>query len=123
MKTVCMDSKADDQTLYALLKRQHRMPLLTAPRRGMDKSPARQQMIREMRTPPHRKTYKQRATTVEPMQGLVKELFELETCWMRGDVSQRWLFAAMGIAVQIAQRRAYRRGTSTWNIKEEVIGV
>jgi hypothetical protein len=123
VKTVCMDSKADDQKLYALLKRQYRMQLLTAPRRGMDKSPARQQMIREMRTPTHRKTYKQRATTVEPMQGLVKELFELETCWMRGGVSQRWLFAAMGIAVQIAQRRAYRRGTSTWNIKEEVIGI
>jgi len=51
------------------------------------------------------------------------ELFELETCWMRGDESQRWLFAAMGVAVQIAQRRAYRRGTSTWNITEEVIGV
>jgi hypothetical protein len=89
----------------------------------MDKSAARQQMIREMQTPQNRKTYKQRATTVEPMQGLVKELFDLETCWMRGDSSNRWLFAAMGVAVQIAQRRAYRRGASTWNIKEEVLGL
>ena len=64
-----------------------------------------------------------RATTVEPRQGLVKDLFERATCWMRGDESQRWLFAARGVAVQIAQRRAYRRGTSTRNIKEEVIGV
>lgn len=41
------------------------------------------------------------------MQGLVKELFELEKCWMRGDKSNRWLFAAMGIAVQMAQLSAY----------------
>jgi hypothetical protein len=122
VKKVCMDSKADDQKLYELLKREQRMQLLTTPREGMDKSPARQQMIQEMRTPQNRKTYRQRATTVEPMQGLVKELFDLETCWMRGDASNRWLFAAMGVAVQIAQRRAYRLGTSTWNITEEVLG-
>jgi hypothetical protein len=42
---------------------------------------------------------------------------------MRGDEANRWLFAAMGIAIQIAQHRAYRRGTSTWNIKEEVLGL
>lgn len=123
VKTVCLESTADDQQLYALLKRPHRRQLLTTPRRGREKSPARQQMSRARRTPPQRKTYKQRATTVEPLQGLVKELFALDTCWMRGDESQRWLCAAMGSAVQIPQRRAYHRGTSTWNIKEEVIGV
>jgi len=42
---------------------------------------------------------------------------------MRGDKSNRWLFAAMGIAVQIAQRSAYLNGSSTWNIKEEVLGI
>lgn len=123
VKTVCMDSKADDEKLYSKLKREHRMQLLTTPRQGMDKSPARQKMIREMRTPRKRKIYKQRSVTVEPMQGLVKELFDLETCWMRGDESNRWLFAAMGIAVQVAQHQAYRRRTSTWNIKEEVLGL
>jgi hypothetical protein len=123
VKTVCIDSKADDQPLYELLKRQHRMQRLTIPRKGMDQPPARQKMIREMQTPPHRKTYKQRATTVEPMQGLVKALFDGETCWMRGDASHRWRFAAMGVAVQMTQRRAYRHGTSTWNITEAVLGV
>jgi hypothetical protein len=123
VKFVCMDSKADDEKLYSKLKREDRMQLLTTPRQGMDKSLARQKMIREMRTPRKRKIYKQRSVTVEPMQGLVKELFELETCWMRGDESNRWLFAAMGMAVQIAQHQAYRRGTSTWNIKEEVLGL
>jgi hypothetical protein len=123
VKKVCMDSKADDQKLYQLLKREHRMQLLTTARRGMDKTPARKKMIQEMQNPQNRKIYRQRKVTVEPMQGLVKELFELETCWMRGDESNRWLFAAMGIAVQMAQHRAYRRGTSTWNIKEEVLGL
>jgi len=123
VKTGCMDSKADDQKLYALLRRDHQMQLLTVPRHGMDKTPARQEMIRAMQTLRNRRTYQQRATTVEPMQGLVKELFALETCWMRGDASNRWLFAAMGVAVQIAPRQAHRRGASTWNIKEEVLGL
>lgn len=123
LKKVCMDSKADDQKLYYSLKREHSMQLLTTTRKGMDKTAARQKMIKQMQTQQNRKTYKQRSTTVEPMQGLVKELFELETCWMRGDDSNRWLFAAMGVAVQLAQHRAYRRHQSTWNIKEEVLGI
>lgn len=123
VQKVCMDSKADDQQLYYQLKREHRMQLLTTPRRGMDKTPARQQMIQQMQTKQNRKIYKQRLTTVEPMQGVVKELFELETCWSRGAANNRWLFAAMGIAVQMAQHRAYHCGTSTWNIKEEVLGL
>lgn len=89
----------------------------------MDKTLARQERIRAMQPPRHRRTYQQRAITVEPMQGLVKELFALETCWMRGDTSHRWLFAVMGIAVQIAQRQAHRWGASTWNIKEEILGL
>jgi hypothetical protein len=123
VKKVCMDSKADDQKLYTLLKREHQMQLLTVPRHGMDKTPARQAMIQEMRTPGNRRTYRQRATTVEPMPGLVKERFALQTCRLRGDASNRWLFAAMGVAVQLAQRQACHRGTSTWNIKEEVLGL
>ena len=123
VKKVCMDSKADDQKLYKLLRGEHHMQLLTTVRKGMDKTPARQEMSRQMKRPRNQKIYRQRATTVEPMQGVVKELFELETCWMRGDAANRWLFAAMGIAVQMAQHRAYRCGTSTWNIKEEVLGL
>jgi len=99
------------------------MPLLTAPRRGMDKTLARQHMIAQMQTPQKRKIYRQRLTTVEPIQGLVKPLFDLDPRWSRGAANNRWLFAAMGIAVQTAQHRAYRCGTSTWNITEEVLGL
>jgi hypothetical protein len=123
VKKVCMDSKADDQQLYQKLKRDHRMQLLTTPRRGMDKTPARQQMIQQMQSKHNRKIYRQRLTTVEPMQGLVKELFDLETCWRRGAANNRWLFAAMGVAVQMAQHRACRCGTSTWNVTEQVLGL
>src|SRR5690242_17267628 len=77
VKTVCMDSKADDQRLYAVLRREHQIHLLTVPRHGMDKTVARQELIRTMQTPRNRRTYQQRAITVEPMQGLVKGLFAL----------------------------------------------
>lgn len=123
VKVVCMDSKADDEKLYSRLKKDRSIKLLTVMRKNMDKSEARQKMLLEQHQPENRQIYKQRSVTVEPMQGLVKELFDLQTCWMRGDESNRWLFAAMGIAVQIAQRNAYLRGTSTWNIKEAVLGL
>ena len=121
--TVCMDSKADDEKMFTRLKTEQGIKLLTVPRSKMDKSQARKQMIAEQMQPENRHIYKQRSITVEPMQGLVKELFELERCWMRGDKSNRWLFAAMGIAVQMAQRAAYLNGSSTWNIKDEVLGL
>jgi hypothetical protein len=76
-----------------------------------------------MLTPANRRAYKQRSTTVEPMQGLMADIFDLDRCWMRGDASNRWLFAAMGTAVQIAQLRAFERKRSTWNVKSEVLGI
>ncbi len=120
---VCMDSKADDEKMFTRLKTKQSIKLLTVPRSRMDKSKARKQMIAEQMKLENRQTYKQRSITVEPMQGLVKELFELDRCWMRGDESNRWLFAAMGIVVQMAQRSAYLNSTSTWNIKDEVLGL
>jgi hypothetical protein len=123
VETVCMDSKADDEKMFTRLKSKQGIKLLTVPRSKMDKSEARKQMIAEQMKPENRQTYKQRSITVEPMQGLVKELFELEKCWMRGDESNRWLFAAIGIAVQMAQLSAYLNGSSTWNIKDEVLGL
>lgn len=122
VKYVCMDSKADDGQLYRDLKAQHDIQLLTAMRCMADKTPARQQMRQELRLERHRRLYRERQHTVEPMQSLVKDLFDLERCWMRGNVNNRWLFAAMGVAVQIAQREAWRHGTSTWQIRERVLG-
>lgn len=122
LNTVCMDSRADDQNLYFALK-DAGLQLLTRPRRGMDKSPKRQQMIRELNSRVKRKLYRERGQVVEPMQGLVNELFDLQHCWMRGNESNRWLFAAMGVAVQIAQRLAFAQRQSTWNIRHAVLGI
>jgi hypothetical protein len=123
VKKVFMDSKADDAPMYFRLKEENRIQLVTAPRKGMDKSPIRKQMIQDMLTKRNKADYRKRSTTVEPMQGLLDDIFELERCWMRGYDNNRWMFAAMGIAVQIAQLHAYRNNQSTWNIKNEVLGV
>jgi hypothetical protein len=78
VKTLCMDSKADDHNLYTVLRCHHGMQLLT-PRRGMDKTPARQKMSQQLQTKRNRRVYQHRATMVEPLQGLLKALFDLET--------------------------------------------
>lgn len=123
VRHVCMDSKADDQDLYREFLKQRGMQLVTYPNAKHDKSPQRREMIRTLKKKSLRRIYRERSQTVEPMQGLIKELFELERCWMRGDASNRWLFAAMGVAVQIAQLKAVREKRSTWNIRREVIGL
>ncbi len=123
LETVCMDSKADDEKMYSHLKDEYSIKLLTVSRKEMDKSERRQKMIAEQMREENREIYRQRATTVEPMQAVIKDIFELEDCWMRGDRSNRWIFAAMGIAVQMAQHQADRKGRSTWKVKEEVCGL
>lgn len=120
--TVLMDSKADDKDLFFEFARQRKMLLLTTTRKGMDKSAQRQCMIKVLKEKKNKRVYKQRGYTVEPMQGLVKDIFELERCWMRGNENNRWLFAAMGVVVQMHQYRAWEAGRSTWAIKQEVLG-
>jgi hypothetical protein len=56
------------------------------------------------------------------MQGLIKDIFDLETCGMRGQAHNRWLFAALGVVMQMHQYRAWQEGRSTWAIKQEVWG-
>ena len=119
---VAMDSKADDSDLFRELKRQRKMNLITFCRQNMDKTPDRKKMIRFMQKPEHQKIYRERAFKVEPMQGIVKDIFELDRCWMRGDQNNRWIFAAMGLTIQMHQFDAYKKGRSTWNIKEQVLG-
>ena len=120
--TVLMDSKAEDKDLFFELHRQRGMLLLTTARKGADKSPARQEMGKVLKQSKNKKLYKQRGYTVEPLPGLLKDSFELERCWMRGKENNRWLFAAMGVAVQLHQDRAWAAGRSTWAIKQEVVG-
>ena len=75
-----------------------------------------------MKKPKHKKNYHERPHKVEPMQGLAKDIFELNRCWMRGDENNRWLFAAMGLTIQMHQLEAFKNGKSTWNIKKQVLG-
>jgi hypothetical protein len=117
-----MDSQADDKDLFYELQRQRGILLLTTARGGADKSPARQRLVKVLKQSKNQRLYKQRSYTVEPMQGLIKDIFELDRCWMRGRENNRWLFAAMGVVVQIHQYRAWQAGRSTWAIKPEVLG-
>jgi hypothetical protein len=119
---IAMDSKADDSDLFREFGRQRKMKMITNCRSNMDKTPVRKKMIAFMKKPKHRKIYRERSYKVEPMQGLVKDIFELDRCWMRGDENNRWLFAAMGLAVQMYQLQAFKQGKSTWNVKELVLG-
>ena len=119
---LAMDSKADDAPLFREFKRQRKINLITSCRATMDKTPPRKKMIAFMGKPKHKKIYRERAYKVEPMQGLVKDIFELDRCWMRGDDNNRWLFAAMGLTIQMHQLQAFKQGRSTWNIKEQVLG-
>ena len=63
----------------------------------------RQQVIKFMEKPKHKKIYRERS-------------FKVET--MRGNENNRWLFAAMGLAIQMHQFEAFKQGKSTWIIKE-----
>ena len=119
---VVMDSKADDYDLFREFKRQRKVDLLTHCRKNMDKSPNRKKMSDFMQIAEHKKIYRERSYKVEPMQGLVKDIFDLDRCWMRGDVNNRWIFAAMGVTIQMYQLQAYKNGASTWDIKELVLG-
>jgi hypothetical protein len=122
IKYVAMDSKADDYDLFSEFKRQHRINLVTSCRQNMLASDNRQKMHKAMMRPKCRKIYKERAYKVEPMQGLVKDIFDLDRCWMRGNNNNRWLFAAMGLTIQMYQLNAFHEGTSTWKIKDQVLG-
>lgn len=120
---VCMDSKADDMALAYSLKRFSGINLITSPRRGMNKSAERKEFIKLMEQKRFKKIYKKRSITVEPLQGLLADIFSLDRCWMRGEDSNRWIFAAMGVATQMAQLASWRQGKSVWKIKDEVLGL
>ena len=108
-----MDSKADDFDLFREFKRQRNINLITCCRDNMDKSPYRREMIKFMQKFKHKRIYRERGYKVEPMQGLVKDIVDLDRCWMRGDENNRWLFAAKGLTIQMHQLEAYKNGKST----------
>jgi len=119
---VAMDSKADDCDLFRELKRQRKMKMITCRRQKMNKTPDRKKMIQFMNKPKNQKIYREIASKIETLQGVVKDIFELNRCWMRGDENNRWRFAAMGLTIHMHQLQAIKLGESTWNIKERVLG-
>jgi len=98
------------------------MTLVISSRRKERKTANRIYIHRLMQTANLKQIYKERSYRVEPMQGLIKDIFDLARCWMRGNKSNRWLFAAVGITVQMHQLAAYKEKRSTWQIKAEVLG-
>jgi hypothetical protein len=122
IRKVCMDSKADSQDLYFDLKDNYQIQLLTRPRKKI-KSENRRKMYQQILTKRNIQIYKVRSKSVEPVQGLIKDIFDLDVCWMRGNDNNGWLFAAMGIAIQIAQWNAHLEGRSIWAIKNYVLGI
>jgi hypothetical protein len=74
-----------------------------------------------MQKPKDQKIYQERSFKVGPMQGMVKNIFELNRCWMRGDDNNCWLFAARGLTIQLHQLEAFKLVKSTWNIKDRVL--
>lgn len=117
---IVMDSKADHYGLFRELKRQSRMTLITKCRKNMIKTEERIKMSEFMEK--HRRMYRERSYTVEPMQGLVKDIFDLNTCWIHGNSGNRWIFAAMGLTVQMYQLKAWHENRSTFKIKDDVLG-
>ena len=79
-------------------------------------------MVKVLNQRKNKKVDKQRRYTVEPRQGLLKDIFALERWWRRENTNNRWLFAAMGVAVQMHQYRAWRAGRAPWAIQPEVLG-
>jgi hypothetical protein len=123
MAPVIMDGKAADQALFAAFQRQSQMTLLTTPRNNSDPTVARQQLIDVLNQPQNRNLRQQRGQTVEPRPGVVKDIFALARCWMRGQRNNRWRVAAMGVAVQLHQARALIAHRSTWKITQEGLGL
>lgn len=123
VETVIMDGKAADQALFAEFQRPRGMILVTTPRQHSDHPAARPPMITRLNRPQHRRRRQQRGQPVAPMPGVVKDLFALEPCWMRGHRHHRWRFAAMGVTVQRPQARALTRQRSGWRITQAVLGL
>jgi hypothetical protein len=120
--TVMMDRKADDTDLLFEFQRQRKMTLVTTPRRHSEHTDKGQEMMKVQNLPKTQRLRTDRGQTVEPMHGLVKEIFARDGYWMHGGRHNRWLCAAMEGAVQMPPLLADKQGRAPWKIKQEVLG-
>jgi hypothetical protein len=119
---VRLDSQAEEQALCREVHRQRGRRVRTTARQGTDKSPARPQRVKLLKPRQNNRGYKPRRDTVAPRQGFLTAISELDRGWLRGTENNRWVWAAMGVAVQRQHYRAWQAGRSTWASKPEVRG-
>ena len=117
-----MDSKADDYDLYRSFSRQLKIDLVTCCRDYMNKTEKRREMIADIYQPQHKQIYKERGNRVEPMQNIVRNIFDLNCCWKRGNDNNRWVFVAMGLKDKTHQLKPYKNTQSFWKMKVQVLG-
>jgi hypothetical protein len=98
------------------------MTLVSSSRRKENKAMHQILLHQSLQTPTLSQIYKERSYRAEPMLGLVKNIFDLDHCWMQGNENNRWLFAAMGLTIQMHQFYAFKEQRSTWKIETEVLG-
>lgn len=60
------------------------------------------------------------------MQDLVKEILDLDRCWLKVAENKYWLFAAIGSTIQMSQPKAYHENRSTkengsWKILSDIL--
>ena len=122
-ETVMRDGKAEAQELCAEFQRHRGMPLWTTPRNNSDHPAARPQMLNILPRPKSRRRRQPRGQTVEPRQGVVKDISALERCWRRGHRNNRWLLAARGVTGQLHQARALKSQRAGWRMTQEVVGL
>src|SRR5262245_53895299 len=63
-----------------------------------------------------------RSSPVEPMPGLIKDLFAWETCGRRGHGNTCWRFADRGVVVPRHQSRVWPEDRSTWAFTQAWLG-
>ena len=49
---------------------------------------------------------------------MVKDMFDMNRCWMLGAQNNRWLFVAIELTILAHQFDAFKKGRSTWDIKK-----
>ncbi|MGD2097946.1 MAG: hypothetical protein PVG35_10220 [Desulfobacterales bacterium] len=76
---VAMDSKADGYDLYREFSRQPKIGLITFYREHMNKSKNRRQMIADIHESQHQQIYKEYGFRSEPIKGIVKAIFGLNS--------------------------------------------
>lgn len=77
------------------------MHLLTCCQTNMDITTHRKKMIWFMQKPKHKKIYCEKSYKIKPIQGLDKDIFDFDHCWIPGNSNKHWLFAALGLTIQL----------------------